>query len=115
MPTANYENKDRRIAWLSTFSSLCANSGKKDYFKLAEDAFKLVEKLYQKFPFPYIGSKEKAKKSQAQQKKADEIGEEIKEEEEKKRLEEMENIPVIEVEEEITPLEAEEKNIKIEE
>lgn len=93
MPTANYENKDKRIAFLALHRD-AVSQGLKG--KKAEDqAYQEVERLYKKYPFPYIGIKEQAVKSEHEQTKAEEVGEEIKEQEEKEKLE----IPIVEEEE----------------
>ena len=47
------QNKDRRIAWLSVFSSLCRlNQGKKESQEIEEEAYGVVEEIYIRYPFP---------------------------------------------------------------
>lgn len=48
------QQKDKRISWLSVFSSLCANKRVEgdDVFELANQAFDIVDKLYKKYPLP---------------------------------------------------------------
>ena len=46
-----FHEKDKRISWLSIFSSLCSQTGNEPK-QLAEVAYVLNDALYQKYPFP---------------------------------------------------------------
>ena len=46
------QNKDRRISWLSVFSSLCQKEREASPEDLQELGFKLVDELYKKYPLP---------------------------------------------------------------
>jgi hypothetical protein len=48
-----FQTKDKRISWLSIFSSLCNhNQGGGDLKAMVESAFSINNELYAKYPFP---------------------------------------------------------------
>ncbi len=65
--------KDKRISWLSIFSSLCQKNPQRDVKEIENEAYRLNEELYKKYPYPIMDVSEPKKPIQKSAKRPPEL------------------------------------------